>query len=443
MSNEHSYVRKKNVSKLIQWLTSELVKDEPENPIKFIHNLTGQVKFQEYSSDQVDDLLADSIKGIKDRGAPPQDPGLDSELERITEALQRISLLPKGEQSMLNIMQEMCSYCGFAMAHLYTVHSDKRTCIFESEEKKYEVAFGEGVIGKVAESGNTLRLSSPDICDPVATAMGLDVRSTVICPLKSESGEVIAILQMINKNQDEPFTVRDELYASLFCTQILACFLCTQFDSNYNEIEMSVSNQFHAVVDLIGAIQHAEENRSPLSSLIFTITRRTLQIVECDRCTLFVCDPVAKQMWSMQGEINICIPIDKGIAGSCATKGEIIKIDEAYEDDRFNPAFDKKSGYRTRTILCMPMKSNDEVIAVLQLINKNNGLFTTDDQNLLSLVLDKAAKVVDNLRKFHKNPAQREMPCEMKSPCKNLRKSSADSLKCPMLPLIEEGNEEM
>ena len=104
----------------------------------------------------------------------------------------------------------------------------------------------------------------------------------------------------------------------------------------------------------------------------------------------------------MQGEINIRIPINAGIAGSCATKGEIINIEDAYQDDRFNPAFDHKSGYHTKTILCIPMKHDNDVLGVLQLINKLDGVFTEDDAKLLTLILDDAAEAFTNIESFQK-----------------------------------------
>ena len=85
------------------------------------------------------------------------------------------------------------------------------------------------------------------------------------------------------------------------------------------------------------------------NSLMFTITQRVHKLVDADRCTLFLIDYKTKELWSMQGEVNIRIPMDAGIAGSTATTGEVISIPDAYKDERFNAEIDKRSGYRTKS----------------------------------------------------------------------------------------------
>ena len=54
------------------------------------------------------------------------------------------------------------------------------------------------------------------------------------------------------------------------------------------------------------------------------------------------------------------VPIDRGIAGYVARTGEILNIHDCYEDERFNRTVDEQTGYRTRTILCMPIKNGSE-----------------------------------------------------------------------------------
>ena len=102
---------------------------------------------------------------------------------------------------------------------------------------------------------------------------------------------------------------------------------------------------------------------------MFTITSRAHALLEADRCTLFLADHGTKELWSLQGEVNLRIPMDKGIAGAVATEKKVINIKDAYNDARFNQEVDKKSGYKTNTILCMPMTGNDgTLVGVLQLM---------------------------------------------------------------------------
>ena len=82
--------------------------------------------------------------------------------------------------------------------------------------------------------------------------------------------------------------------------------------------------------------------------------------------------------------MQIRIPKSSGIAGLVATGGKVVNIPDAYQDSRFNKDFDMKSGFHTKTILCLPIKNGDDaVVGVLQLINKLEGPFTKADEELL------------------------------------------------------------
>jgi signal transduction protein with GAF and PtsI domain len=81
------------------------------------------------------------------------------------------------------------------------------------------------------------------------------------------------------------------------------------------------------------------QNEMGVNSLIFTITQRTVKIVDADRCTLYLIDNVAKGLFAMQGEVNIRISMEQGIAGSVATTGHLNNIPDAYDDPRFNQVF--------------------------------------------------------------------------------------------------------
>src|ERR1700757_4789796 len=119
---------------------------------------------------------------------------------------------------------------------------------------------------------------------------------------------------------------------------------------------------FPVLLEVMAAI--ADQN---LDKLLQTITRGASSVLEADRSTLFVVDRSKKQIWSKvaqgAGITEIRIPLGAGIAGQVAQTGEVINIPDAYADPRFNREVDKRTGYTTRSILCMPMKdSTDRII---------------------------------------------------------------------------------
>jgi len=118
--------------------------------------------------------------------------------------------------------------------------------------------------------------------------------------------------------------------------------------------------------------------QSLLEQDLFAFTRKLGQMLNADRSSLFIVDNKTRTLWLRITEDlpdkEIRIPIGSGIAGAVAASGESIRVDDAYRDARFNPEIDKKLGFRTRSILCLPVKNLDgKVFAVAQLLNRKDG----------------------------------------------------------------------
>merc|ERR1719262_1791608 len=80
-----------------------------------------------------------------------------------------------------------------------------------------------------------------------------------------------------------------------------------------------------------------------VQSMILTITMHANELVQADRCTVFLVDELKQQLWSVTTDSGkeIRIPKSAGIAGECATTAKVVVIPDCYADSRFNPAFDK------------------------------------------------------------------------------------------------------
>ena len=139
--------------------------------------------------------------------------------------------------------------------------------------------------------------------------------------------------------------------------------------------------------------------------LLKVIAEETRNAVQADRCTVFLWDKKTNELWSMVAlgldSEEIRFPVNKGLAGYVAQTGESINIKDAYNDKRFNPEVDKKTGYKTKTILCLPIKNNNkEIIGVFQVLNKNKGYFTKSDEDLLSAIGGSASIALENAQLF-------------------------------------------
>jgi len=137
-----------------------------------------------------------------------------------------------------------------------------------------------------------------------------------------------------------------------------------------------------------------------LDKLLFKIMDEVGKILNADRCTVFLYDEVNDELWSKVAiglEQEIRFSADKGIAGHVWKTGDTINISDAYKDDRFNPEIDKKTGYKTKSILTMPLLNlYNEVIGVIQVLNKKGGSFTKENERLLSAISLIAASAIEN-----------------------------------------------
>ena len=145
-----------------------------------------------------------------------------------------------------------------------------------------------------------------------------------------------------------------------------------------------------------------------IDELLRVIAEETKNAISADRCTVFLWDKDTDELWSkvalgLDSSQEIRFPADKGLAGYVVKSGETLNIIEAYDDPRFNPEVDKKTGYRTKTILCMPIiNNNQEIIGAFQVINKIDGVFTKNDEDLLIAIGGSASIALENAQLFDK-----------------------------------------
>ena len=137
--------------------------------------------------------------------------------------------------------------------------------------------------------------------------------------------------------------------------------------------------------------------------IIIVLANMGRALTSSDRCTVWVVDEEKQEIWTKvaHGIEAIRLPINSGIVGSSITTGEKIIIDDVYKDDRFNPDIDKKTGYRTKSMMVIPMfDNNDEIIGAFQVINHKSAksVFDTRDMERLMLASTYAAETLISAR---------------------------------------------
>ncbi|MBU0720964.1 HD domain-containing protein [bacterium] len=113
-------------------------------------------------------------------------------------------------------------------------------------------------------------------------------------------------------------------------------------------------------------------------------------LTSSDRCTVWVVSDDKKKIWTKvaHGIDAIEIDIDSGIVGTSITEGKKIIIDDVYTDERFNEDIDKQTGYKTKSMMVIPMFDKDKnIIGAFQAINSQNSDSAFDVRDMERLML--------------------------------------------------------
>jgi len=147
-------------------------------------------------------------------------------------------------------------------------------------------------------------------------------------------------------------------------------------ETQFSELLQDITEESERFLE-VTALANNMAFRSMLDRGLFAFTRKLAHLLNAERSSLFLVEgdelvlKVAENLDEM-GEIRI--PVGSGIAGAVAQSGKAIRIDDAYSDPRFNRDVDKQTGFRTRSILSLPVKNQEgEVFAVAQLLNRRDG----------------------------------------------------------------------
>ena len=255
----------------------------------------------------------------------------------------------------------------------------------------------QGLVGACHRSGESLMINDPyrdPRFDPSTDRRSGFVTRNVLCVPIKHRGQGIGVVQVLNRIGG-PFDTE-----SLMSLEAIAQHTSIGFENArlYDQV-MRARAQEQRLFDVTTAISQELQLKPLLIKVMETVT----SFLGADRSTLFLYDQHRDELWSQvaQGTSEIRFPSHLGIAGSVFKSGETVNITDAYRDGRFNPEFDLKSGYRTRTILCMPVTNKSGVtIGVIQVINKLEGVFTSQDERSLSAFSAQASIAIENAKLF-------------------------------------------
>ena len=257
-----------------------------------------------------------------------------------------------------------------------------------------------GVAGAVFQSGEPAIIlnayTDPRFNSTIDTETGYHTHNILCVPVRTRAGDIIGVTEVLNKVQGD-FTTGDSALLQAFTTHTAAVIETAQLSERARD-----SQREEARILEVTQVVSSELN---IEKLLRKIIGIVTDLLDAERSTLFVHDPETDELWSRVAEglaeREIRIPSSVGIAGEVFTTKTAINIPDAYADSRFNPEVDRKTGFKTRSILAVPVLNKLGMpIGVMQVLNRRGGPFRLRDQRRLEMLASQSAIALDNARLF-------------------------------------------
>ena len=257
-----------------------------------------------------------------------------------------------------------------------------------------------GIAGHVFTTGEGVIIddayADPRFNRTIDEQTGFITRSILCVPIRTAKGDMIGVAQVLNKEKGS-FTNGDLKLLVAMTTQGTLALQSAQFIERMKAIRKQELEFLDIVSEVTSDIK--------IGSLLQKVMGEATRMLNAERSTLFLNDEKTNQLWSEVGQgleaMQIRLPNHVGIAGAVFTAGKTINIPYAYADLRFNPAFDKKTVYFTRSILCVPIiNQRGRIIGVTQVLNKRGGPFTNEDESRLKAFTAQISIALENAKLF-------------------------------------------
>jgi adenylate cyclase len=214
--------------------------------------------------------------------------------------------------------------------------------------------------------------------------------------VKNLQGEIMGVVQVINKHGGA-FTPEDETLFRAFTYQTAIAV------ENFHLYQRIVTS--HEKMAILLDVATSVTQTLNLDALIAKVVAKISEVLHAERSSLLLLDPQTDELWSKQAEgidgMEIRFPSTAGLAGHVVYTGRVLNVRDAYADPRFNPAFDRATGFLTKSMLCAPVRNHEgKIIGVTQAINKYGGIFGQEDEDLLQVLSSQIAVALENAQLY-------------------------------------------
>ena len=295
-------------------------------------------------------------------------------------------------------------------------------------QREIRILNSSGIAGHVFSEGTGLLVhdayADSRFNPSVDERTGFKTRNMVCAPVRTVRGQILGVTQVLNKKKGR-FTKQDLQRLEAMTTQAAVVLQGTLFVEKMERARKQEAEFLGVVSEVSSEIQ--------LGPLLQKIMAAVTRMLNAERSTLFLNDAKTDELYTEIGQglgsTKIRFPNHLGIAGTVFTSSRSVNIPYAYADLRFNPEFDKKTGFFTRSMLCVPVVNKDgKTIGVTQVLNKHGGIFTDDDEARLRAFTAQISIGLENAQLF-----------EDVQNTKNYNESILESMSNGVITLDEEG----
>ncbi|XP_026225868.1 dual 3',5'-cyclic-AMP and -GMP phosphodiesterase 11A [Anabas testudineus] len=328
------------------------------------------------------------------------------------------------------------------------------------DSSEVQVPWGKGIIGYVAEHGETVNISNAyedhRFSDEIDKLTGYKTQSILCMAICNSDGEVIGVVQAINKNpMGTPFTEDDEKVLQMylpFCG--ISISNAKLFSESRKEYERSRA--------LLEVVNDLFEEQTDLEKIVRKIMQRALTLLQCERCSVLLLEDIDSPVVKFSKTFELMSPlcnidrdismeklscsdwlINNSIAELVASTGLPVNISDVCQDPRFDAEADQASGFHIRSVLCVPIwNRTHQIIGVAQILNRlDRKTFNDADQRLFEAFVIFCGLGINNTMMYNqvkKTWAKQSVALDMLSYHATCSKVEVDRLKAAKIPLSSE-----
>jgi len=328
---------------------------------------------------------------------------------RILQQVSQVAIAPFNFNRILDAMMDRV---------MEAMHTDAGSIILKNEDtgflefkvtkgekaeeiKKYKLKVGEGIAGWVFKNRRPVIANNVYRDKRFKASISQKLRyetHNILCTPLLVKNKAIGILEVINKKSN--FIDDDLRILNILANNIsIVIENARLFNTSLKKISelntlSEISRNINSILDL-----------DPLLSVVM---HNATEVMKAEVSSVLLLDEDKKELifriaLGEKGEKvkKIKLKVGEGIAGWVAKTGKPIIVNDVKNEPRFNQAVDRKTGFKTRSILCVPLYSKEKMIGVIQVINKKDHLpFTKEDEKLLNTFACHAAIAIENAKLY-------------------------------------------